>query len=140
MVESTPAQLFDELLRIAGKEKDPSLTLIELRERLARDNASLRRLRAELTPMQLFVLYVTKKLLNDLWSNLAVDASFPFPEKSQLVQSIGNEIGRFVREVGGAAREGKELTGAVDFGMAVRDYFNLLDVVDKKLMAGEPVA
>lgn len=140
MIDSTPMQLFDELLTIARKDTKRSLVLIELRERLARDDASLRRLKAEVTPTQLGVLYVTKKLLNDLWVNFAVDASFPFPEEHQLMQSIGEEMRRFVLEVGGAAKEGKELMGMTDFGKAVRDYFDLVDSVDKELMDRAPVA
>lgn len=140
MVDQTPMQLFDELLAMLEEDTNRSLVLLQLRERLARDDASLRRLRTELTPAQLGVLYVIKKLLNDLWVNFAVDASFPFPEGDPLMQSIGDEVRTFVLEAGGAAREGKELTGITNFGKAVRDYFELLDQVDKELMNRDPAA
>ncbi len=74
------------------------------------------------------VLYISKKLLNDIWRNLGTDNEFDFPEK---------ELGRFCKQFGffmkEVLREGNQGQTWDVLANCVGAYYSVLANLDKEL-------
>ncbi len=91
---------------------------------------------------KLMVLYITKKVLRDVWANIGTDASFGFPENPDteeyaLVEELSLAIGKFVA-LGlseGASQMGSECADALE--VVISSYYRLiLTIRDRELQAG----
>jgi hypothetical protein len=79
-------------LRDISSERDPHRFLRDLRDLLAEPSLDWIALSEELSETQLGSIYCVSALLNDVWSNIAIDASFPFPAKHELLKAFSANL------------------------------------------------
>ena len=130
-VDSDIAKIADIAAKLeAGKEE----WLGALRGSLV--DLSLVDVAPEISERTLVVLYMTRKLLNDLWTNVGTDASFGFPEPPDeeyvLVEELSQALGEFVR-VGLSGGNDVEESQILDmFTRGVGCYYRLIGAIQER--------
>ena len=124
--------LLVQLIACAEEEGDTLAFLRSLRKTLVLADRDLVVLPAELTPPEVVLLFVTKKLVDDVWFNLCVDASFDFPEDDPAISSVSSNLRLFLLQV----RDAEQIDhGAfVHFTGAVASYYEFVSAMNKQLV------
>lgn len=81
-------------------------------------------------PRVFFILYISKRILADVWKNLATDATLDYPEKG--LDSFAQNFGRFIR----ASLSGDSAKGLDYLSKAIIEYFSLLSKLNKSFSKG----
>lgn len=118
----------EKLTDIASRLKEGNIdALYELRKKVV-DIELPELYNSKLDQRTLLVLYISKKILADVWRNLATDTEFDFPEKN--LRSFSMQFGSFINTAMNKDSEGRALeclTKCID------EYYTILAEVDKQL-------
>jgi len=83
-------------------------------------------------------LYCLLVLINDVWANLAIDASFPFPADHPRLTGLVRELRHFIIASLKGNKDDREASAEafLSFGRAVKEYCVLLQDLEHQLKQG----
>lgn len=126
------AKQVSERLHEVVTEEDDAKFLSDLRTFLVDPYLNLVALAHEVDDRTLGMLYLASILVNDVWVNLAIDASFEFPSDHPKLADLSKALRQFMVTV---LEDGKEMQqqAFASFCRAVKDYYLFLYEMELKL-------
>lgn len=136
-------KMSDQLSLIASLEKISNISndkdfLGELRDILSDPGFSLTQLVNDIDDHLIGALYCLLVLVNDVWANLAIDASFAFPMNHPRLIGLVRELRYFIIASLKVNKDNKEAAAEafVSFGRAIKEYCFLLQDLEHQLEQG----